>query len=242
MNKLDILTELQEYDVPVHDSWTVPKLRSILIEQRKERGLGKTHLDPMAGITKKTLDELMAEARAHNLDLPPKLTRGLLIRMLRGSKTSSDEMVVNFGWFKGFYSHEVPQSYQTWAIRETKSGGSHPDLVRFSNWAKEAEAKQAQRKAEATGMRVVDQKDDHSRVPPPTMEETQLERGKGRGGKSAAGSSSDGPGPLCQGSSSEPRVDQSALPRTRASRRPWPRRFPQRPPRRLRASRPSWQP
>ena len=57
--------------------WTVPELRDILIEQRQTHGVPKAAApDPMKGISKMTLDELVAEAQKQHITLPPKPTKG----------------------------------------------------------------------------------------------------------------------------------------------------------------------
>ena len=71
------------------------------------------------------------------LQAPPKPTRGVLMRMLRDQASGEAETVMTFGKYKSWYFREVPVAYQTWAIQEIKSGNSHPDLVRFANWARE---------------------------------------------------------------------------------------------------------
>ena len=119
MRKDELLSELRSYGVVAHMKWTVPELHHLTIEQRKERGIGIDQPDPMAGITKKKLEELMADARELGMELPPKPTRGLLIRMLRDAKNTADETIINFGRFAVYFYREVPQSYRVWAMRET---------------------------------------------------------------------------------------------------------------------------
>ena len=112
----------------------------MVIEQRKERGIGTTnHTDPMKGITKKTVEELIQEVRAAGLTVPPKPTRGVMIRMLRDEKSTEADSVINFGRYAGYYYREVPRDYKDWVLREMKVGSSHPDLVRFGNWIKETD-------------------------------------------------------------------------------------------------------
>ncbi|CAE7358519.1 RE1, partial [Symbiodinium microadriaticum] len=133
----EILEELGSYNVLVHPRWTVPELRDILIEQRQTHGVPKAAApDPMKGISKMTLDELVAEAQKQHITLPPKPTKGALLRMLRDSKSTEADTVVPFGKYKTWYYRELPRGYLQWAVQETKSGGSHPDLVRLANWAK----------------------------------------------------------------------------------------------------------
>ena len=73
MVKAEILTELEEYQVVTHPTWSVPELRSILIEQRVERGRGAVQTpDPMAGLTKLNLKELIVEAEKRRIPMPEK--------------------------------------------------------------------------------------------------------------------------------------------------------------------------
>ena len=139
--KAELQAELEAYSVVVHHKWTVPELRSLVIEQRQARGVSSTNKeDPMAGITKMTLAQLKTEATKQGLTLPEQPTRGLLMRMLRDAQQTEDTTVLPFGKYKGWHYVETPQGY-TAIGRSSRSGNSHPDLVRYANWAAENEKK-----------------------------------------------------------------------------------------------------
>lgn len=134
MNKEALLNELRGMDVLVHQSWTVPELRTLLIDKRKE-----IHGEPtkaVTGLSKMSLEQLIEECTKAKIDLPQKPTRGQLMLLLRDSKNSPDETVVPFGRYRGWMYQEVPQGYMEWAVREVIANTNpSPDLVKFANWA-----------------------------------------------------------------------------------------------------------
>ena len=67
MIKAELQAELEEYSLVVHRKWTVPDLRSMVVEQRNTRGVTTQKEDPMAGITKMTLPQLLAEGAKLNV-------------------------------------------------------------------------------------------------------------------------------------------------------------------------------
>lgn len=134
MKKQELLIELNDRGVPVHSSWTVPELRSILVEQRELEKPNEE--DRMKGLSKLTLEQLVEEAKKENISIPAKPTRGLMMRLLRESRHTPGTTVVPFGRYKGWMYQEVPTGYLEWAIRESKSNpNAHEDLVRLASWA-----------------------------------------------------------------------------------------------------------
>ena len=125
MNKRELIDELGEYEVLIHSSWTVPELRSLVIEQHQARELGGRKNRGMAGITKMTLVQLQEEVRKLELDMPAQPTKRLLMRMIRDAATTENNTIRPVGKHKNWYYHEVPRR---WAIEEIKTGNSHPDL------------------------------------------------------------------------------------------------------------------
>ena len=83
---------------------------------------------------------LIGEAKKNHLVLPPKPTRGYLIRMLGDAKSTDDDLIMTFGRLARYFFREVPASYRAWAVKEAKARSSHPDLVRFANWVREDDA------------------------------------------------------------------------------------------------------
>ena len=90
MNKRELIDELGEYEVLIHSSWTVPELRSLVIEQHQARELGGRKNRGMAGITKMTLVQLQEEVRKLELDMPAQPTKRLLMRMIRDAATTEN--------------------------------------------------------------------------------------------------------------------------------------------------------
>ena len=106
MNKAELVETLIQMGVSVRKEWTVPELRSIVSEQR-----GADQRKELKGLSK---------CREMGVDIPPKPTRGLLMRMIRDSVPATQDEVVPFGRYKGYRYCEVPFSYLEWAIVETK--------------------------------------------------------------------------------------------------------------------------
>jgi hypothetical protein len=172
MGKEQLTRELVEHGVVVHPNWTVPELRTTVMEQREALNPRTEKNDKLKGITQLTLDQLTQKAVEEGLSLPPRPTRGLLVRMLRESTQQESDNVMCFGKFKGWLYKEVPREYMKWAVDETAANSNaSEDLVRFANWAKEEFQKQdkvvlAVRKPPAN-------KDDpevKAKIPPPDIE------------------------------------------------------------------------
>ena len=119
-----------------------PKLDSAGVESHSYRAAG----DPVScegeepalkGLTQMTLSQLTERAVKEGLSLPPRPTRGLLMRMLRDKVQLESDNVMNFGKFRGWLYQEVPTEYTQWAVKEAEANAnSSPDLVRFASWAK----------------------------------------------------------------------------------------------------------
>jgi hypothetical protein len=83
-----------------------------------------------------SLDALKEKCAEEGLALPPKPTRGLLMKMLRDNLPPSGEEKVTFGSHKGYKYKEVNWAYLNWAIKEVSSNPQHsPDLGRLARWA-----------------------------------------------------------------------------------------------------------
>ena len=88
------------------------------------------------GITHMCLEDLMEKCQAEGLALPPKPTRGLLMRMLRENTPPDGNEKVCFGSYKRYKYNEVNESYLTWAMQEVAANPQHsPDLARLARWA-----------------------------------------------------------------------------------------------------------
>lgn len=148
MKKGQLLAELAERGVTAHPSWTVPELRSILVEQRQLEKPAPEE-DRMKGLTKMTLQQLVEEAKKDNLVLPAKPTRGLMMRLLRDSRNTPGCTVMPFGRYKGWMYSKVPEGYIQWAMKEVKGNpNAHEDLVRFATWG----SQELERRAETPGL------------------------------------------------------------------------------------------
>ncbi|CAE7625750.1 ND5 [Symbiodinium sp. CCMP2592] len=113
MNKRELTLELEDYEVLIHATWTVPELRSMVIEQRQARELtskkGRGEGDPMAGLSKMTLAQLIEEAQKQGVALPTQPTKGVIMRLLmRDATTTEATTIMPFGKYKNWYYKEVP--------------------------------------------------------------------------------------------------------------------------------------
>ena len=91
------------------------------------------------------------------------------MRMLRDSKATEADTVVPFGKYKTWYYRELPQGYLQWAVQETRSGNSHPDLVRLANWARTV-LKDPTNPAEKEQKETLDDPETTAKTAPPKME------------------------------------------------------------------------
>jgi len=133
MKRDELADELVKMGCPVRPDWTVPELRSLLIEKMDLQG-DQSH--KTKGITHMCLQDLTAKCLEEGLALPPKPTRGLLMRMLRENTPPGDTEKVCFGSYKGYMYKEVNPQYLEWAMREVAANPQHsPDLARLAQWA-----------------------------------------------------------------------------------------------------------
>jgi len=133
MNKAELVEKLESMGVPLRPDWTVPELRTTLMEELEIRGLNKSRLQ---GLTHLCLDDLKKKCSAEGIPLPEKVTRGVMIKLLRESVPPSAEEVVCFGSYKGFMYKEVNESYLRWAMDEVNNNPQHSaDLARLARWA-----------------------------------------------------------------------------------------------------------
>lgn len=133
MNKAQLTAALVELEVVVRKEWTVPELRSTLLEQKEL--MGCTKHKPL-GLSHLRLDQLKEKCLTEGLALPEKPNRGLLMKMLRDNVAPSGEEMVPFGKYKNYKYSEVPENYLEWAMEEVKANVNHsPDLARLARWA-----------------------------------------------------------------------------------------------------------
>ena len=138
MNKSEIVESLRIRGAPVHSEWTLPEVRQILMEIYQEEKPKTVANEAMKGISKATLEDLIQRARTLNVSLPPKPTRGWLIRALRDATDTPAETLVTFGKFKGWMFKEVPQQYLDWSIAEVDGNVNASEELRLlANWARQ---------------------------------------------------------------------------------------------------------
>ena len=133
MTRAELIQQLEDLDIPVRYEWTVPELRATLLETLDTKGdhtsQGGRHLTHVAG-------RLEGEVQQEGILLPPRPSRGLLMKLLRENTPPTGEEKVCFGSYKGFMYKEVNWSYLNWAMKEVETNPNHsPDLARLARWA-----------------------------------------------------------------------------------------------------------
>ena len=135
MNRAQLVEELELYEIAIHPRWLVPELRQTVIEQREIRHPRET-ANPATGLSKLKLEELINKAKELDLVVPPKPTRGILLKMIREASQPPSEQVMTFGKYRSWLYKEVPEGYMEWSIKEVKANSNcSPDLRLFATWA-----------------------------------------------------------------------------------------------------------
>ena len=128
MKKPDLVQELKSYGITTHPSWTVPELREMIKEQREAR---TTETKTIKGLSRMSLQDLKTEAAKTNMMLPPKATRGVLMKMLRDQTIAPGDTICPFGRYKGWAYTQIPPEYLDWSVEEVgRSSDPSEDLVR----------------------------------------------------------------------------------------------------------------
>ena len=103
--------------------------------------------------------------------MPNKITRGVLMKLIRDCRATPAQTVLPFGKFRGWMYSEVPQQYMAWAVEEVKASlGADDDLVRFATWSKDELERRIQAKAPAQTCRLAKDPEALAKVPPPSLE------------------------------------------------------------------------
>lgn len=169
MRREELVTELESYQVPVHPQWTVPEIRQSLIEQREIR-FPKGKANPATGLTKLKLEELLTRAADLQIEVPPKPTRGVLLKLIREAVQPPGDHVMTFGKYRSWLYQETPEDYMNWAVREVQANpNSGADLRMYATWAK-MELEQRRERAKKGGIiAAVDDPEVRAVVEPPDV-------------------------------------------------------------------------
>ncbi|CAE7268762.1 GIP, partial [Symbiodinium sp. CCMP2456] len=180
LKKAEIIEELRSYGVPCHERWLLPELRNILQEQRAARA-PPAETDPMKGISKLSLSELITRCQENQITLPSKPTRGALIALLRSSTQAPGERLLPFGKFRGWMYKETPEGYRQWAQAEVEANANHsPDLAAFASWAAAKDEKTKEKATSDANKTIKDLTEDpevNPKVPVPTAKALGLAAG-----------------------------------------------------------------
>ena len=129
MRRAELIELLQGMNAKFNVTMVVPELRSLYMETRGPQG--KTGLR----LAKCTVEQLKEPCREEGMEIPPKATQGLLMRMLRYSFETTGEGEVTFGRYKNYLFKEVPRDSLDWPIDEWSSASQcSPDLARLARW------------------------------------------------------------------------------------------------------------
>ena len=118
MNKTELLAEAVREGLCINPRWNLEEVRSIVREHRAELDTKSPEAN-LKGIGSMTLPQLREMAQSHNITVPEKATRGLLMRLIRGEVQDADETIVPFGRYKGWLYREISQGYLDWSVAET---------------------------------------------------------------------------------------------------------------------------
>ncbi|CAE7540486.1 RE2 [Symbiodinium natans] len=134
MTRTELLEETMRCGLTVHRNWASEELRAIIREYRETHAAADPS-EQMKKITKMTLDELKMKADELQVPVPPKATKGLIMRLIRDNLNTPANELISFGRWRGYEYREVPDDYGRWAASEVKqSPNAHPDLVRYARW------------------------------------------------------------------------------------------------------------
>ena len=131
MRKGELMDELTRRNIPFSASWTVPELRSLLVENVKKDKKGQMHFTGM------TLEELRTRCNDMEINYPAKASKGDLMRLLRSNANPNSDEEITFGRYKGLgvKLRELPENYMEWIKAELKANPSpHPELARVGRW------------------------------------------------------------------------------------------------------------
>ena len=137
MTKHQLLEESTRLGMTVHPKWTVPELRAVIREHKEL--IGEDDLkDRMRKINSLNLPELQCKADELGVTYPSKVTKGMLLKLIREHTDTPANTLMTIGRWRGCEYREIPSDYGRWAIQEvSRSANCHTDLVRYARWFQE---------------------------------------------------------------------------------------------------------
>ncbi|CAE7435682.1 unnamed protein product, partial [Symbiodinium sp. CCMP2456] len=135
MTKAQLLSEAVRVGAAVHHSWTVPELRAT-IRDHVDTYQEKTASQKMRGMSSMKIEDLRKKAKEMGVDVPDKVTKGNLLRLVRTSVSTTGDMVMTIGRWKGSLFRDIPNSYGKWALEEITraEGNCSPELAMYAKW------------------------------------------------------------------------------------------------------------
>ncbi|CAE7487110.1 GIP, partial [Symbiodinium necroappetens] len=135
-NKQELVNEALRVGITIHPKWTVPEIRSVIMEHRAQTSNAVEDATPKR-LGSMTLEELKTTAAEHNINLPTRVTRGQAMRLIRDATEDLSHKVMTFGRYRGWTFADTPEGYQEWAIAEVeRSSNASEDLRMYANWAR----------------------------------------------------------------------------------------------------------
>ncbi|CAE7328612.1 RE1 [Symbiodinium sp. CCMP2592] len=132
----ELVNEALRVGITIHPKWTVPEIRSVIMEHRAEVAVTSADAPPKP-LSGMRLDELKETAMLHGVELPMKVTRGQAMRLIRDATEDMSTKVMAFGRYRGWTFAETPEQYQQWAVAEVeRSANASEDLKMFANWVR----------------------------------------------------------------------------------------------------------
>ena len=147
--KAECIQELRSHQIEPNKDLTLPEMRTLLKEARREAGLLSStsqDKDVMGEIKNANAVKLRTMASERRIDFNAKTTVGEFRMLLRAHvvQSGTNETVVDFGKHKGMTYAEVAEtfpSYLTWAKEEVlRASDPHWQLLQLAAWAKKRES------------------------------------------------------------------------------------------------------
>ena len=136
LTKAELVAEGNARGLWINPDWTVPEIRSMIKEDMDATAAPTGNKLP-PGISKMDLAELTTTAHQLNIEVPPKATKGVLMRLIRDNSSGGSQSVLAFGRYRNYLFSETPVGYRRWAIQETSTNAnSSEELRHYANWCK----------------------------------------------------------------------------------------------------------
>ncbi|CAE7254046.1 GIP [Symbiodinium natans] len=137
LTKAELYEEAESRGLWVNPSWSAPEVRSLIREDidRASSVTPATMIPP--GLSKMTLEMLIQTVTEMNIEIPPRASKGMVMRLIRDGAGGGDQHVMTFGRYKGYLFTETPPGYRQWAMREVQENSNASEELRmYAEWCR----------------------------------------------------------------------------------------------------------